>query len=131
LSAAGATGSIYWTPWTGAHEIHGEIRDKWKALGWERSPLGYPVTDQTATPDGRAAYNHFAGNRTGTADGSIYLVPNYGALSVYGCVRSIWAANGWETGPYGYPTTDTIRYSVNGTDHLFNDFDVASIDCVA
>ncbi len=25
-------GSIYWTPQTGAHEVHGAIRDKWVAL---------------------------------------------------------------------------------------------------
>jgi len=30
-------GSIYWTPATGAHEVHGAIRDKWASLGWERS----------------------------------------------------------------------------------------------
>src|SRR5262249_42436113 len=39
-------GSIYWTPGTGAHEVHGIIRDKWAALGWERSYLGYPITDE-------------------------------------------------------------------------------------
>jgi hypothetical protein len=39
-------GSIYWTPQTGAHEVHGLIRDKWAALGWEQSFLGYPVSDE-------------------------------------------------------------------------------------
>jgi len=38
--------SIYWTPRTGAHEVHGAIRAKWAALGWERSQLGYPVRDE-------------------------------------------------------------------------------------
>lgn len=36
-------GSIYWTPETGAFEVHGEIRDHWAKLGWERSALGYPT----------------------------------------------------------------------------------------
>ena len=40
-------GMIYWTPSTGAHEIHGAILDKWAALGFERGFLGYPVTDET------------------------------------------------------------------------------------
>jgi uncharacterized protein with LGFP repeats len=39
-------GSIYWTPQTGAHEVHGAIRSKWAALGWERSEFGYPRSDE-------------------------------------------------------------------------------------
>jgi len=39
-------GSIYWTPDSGAHVVFGAIRDKWSSMGWERSPLGYPVSDE-------------------------------------------------------------------------------------
>ena len=39
-------GSIYWTPETGAHEVHGNIRDKWESLAWERGKLGYPTSDE-------------------------------------------------------------------------------------
>ncbi len=39
-------GSIYWSPSTGAHCVYGAIRDKWAALGWERSWLGYPTSDE-------------------------------------------------------------------------------------
>jgi uncharacterized protein with LGFP repeats len=39
-------GSIYWTPKTGAYEVHGAIRDKWASLGWERGKLGYPTSDE-------------------------------------------------------------------------------------
>lgn len=46
-------GSIYWTPSTGAHEVHGAIRDKWADLGWETGQLGYPVSDEYAVPGGR------------------------------------------------------------------------------
>src|SRR5262245_37360905 len=56
---------IYWTPHTGAYEVHGLIREKWAALGGEGSLLGYPTTDETPTPDGIGRYNHFQG-------GSIY-----------------------------------------------------------
>lgn len=45
--------SIYWTPNTGAQAIHGAIRDKWASLGWERSPLGYPTSDEFAVTGGR------------------------------------------------------------------------------
>lgn len=46
-------GSIYWTPRTGAWEVHGLIRDEWARRGWERSSLGYPVSDEFAVPGGR------------------------------------------------------------------------------
>jgi len=45
--------SIYWTPATGAHAVYGAIRSKWAALGWERSRLGYPTTDEFGILGGR------------------------------------------------------------------------------
>lgn len=39
-------GSIYWSPHTNAFEVHGNIRDKWGSLGWEKGRLGYPVSDE-------------------------------------------------------------------------------------
>jgi hypothetical protein len=147
-------GSIYWSEATGAHEVHGLIRQKWANLGWENGSLGfpktdeltatdnqgkynlfeggslwyhpatgdaflvkgaiyqkwsqlrrgvgllgYPVTDETPTPDGRGAYNHFQ-------YGSIYWSPQTGAAEVHGLIRQKWAENGWETGVLGYPLTD-------------------------
>ncbi len=94
-------GSIYWTPSTNAHEVHGAIRDKWASLGWERSFLGYPLTDETTTPDGVGRYNHFQG-------GSVYWTPSTGAHEVHGAIRNKWAALGWERGPMGYPVSDEI-----------------------
>jgi len=93
-------GSIYWTPGTGAWSIHGAILDKWAAMGWERSVLGYPVTDETPTPDGIGRFNHFSKN------GSIYWTPGTGAWSIHGAILDKWAAMGWETSVVGYPTTD-------------------------
>jgi len=46
-------GSVYWTPQTGAHEVHGAIRDLWAHMGWETSKLGYPVSDEMNMPGGR------------------------------------------------------------------------------
>jgi len=49
-------GSIYWTPATSAHEVHGLIRDRWASLGWERNPqLGYPISDELI-PDPRIGH---------------------------------------------------------------------------
>jgi len=52
--------SIYWTPSTGAHEVHGAIRAKWASLGWERSPLGYPTSDELDAGGGarRSNFQH-------------------------------------------------------------------------
>jgi uncharacterized protein with LGFP repeats len=95
-------GSIYWTPSTQAHEVHGLIRDKWASLGWERSFLGYPLTDETSTPDGVGRYNHFQG-------GSIYWTPNTQAHEVHGLIRDKWASLQWERGALGYPTSDEFQ----------------------
>jgi len=51
----GSAGSIYWTPGTGAHEVHGAIAARWAALGWERSPLGYPTSNEYTVTGGRAS----------------------------------------------------------------------------
>ncbi|TMM10982.1 MAG: hypothetical protein E6G01_17750, partial [Actinobacteria bacterium] len=47
------SGSVYWTPGTGAWSIHGAIRARWASMGWERSCLGYPVSDEFAISIGR------------------------------------------------------------------------------
>jgi C1A family cysteine protease len=52
-------GSIYWTPQTGAHEVRGAIRDKWAAMGWERSSLGYPTSDELPWGTGGGRISHF------------------------------------------------------------------------
>ncbi|MFF5991312.1 N-acetylmuramoyl-L-alanine amidase [Prauserella flavalba] len=95
---AGAGGSIYWTPSTGAHEIRGSIKTTWGQLGWERGPLKYPTTDERGTPDGRGRYNHFQ-------NGSIYWTSSTGAQAIYGAIKSKWGQLGWERGPLGYPKT--------------------------
>nr|WP_283950774.1 hypothetical protein [Pedosphaera parvula] len=105
-------GSIYWTSAYGAWSIHGLIRDHWQALGWETSALGYPVTDETGTPDGVGRYNHFKNPRLNNQGGSIYWTPALGAHEVHGAIRDFWANQGWERGPLGYPTSDEYAVSV-------------------
>jgi len=98
-------GSIYWTPTTGAQSIQGAIKAKWAQDQWETGFLGYPLTDERTTPDGTGRYNHLQG-------GSLYWTPTAGAHSVQGAIRDSWAAQGWERGPLGYPTSD--EYPVPG-----------------
>lgn len=92
------SGSIYWSPTTGAYEVHGDIRGLWSRKGWETSFLGYPLSDETPTPDGVGRFNNFQG-------GSIYWSPTTGAHEIHGAIRDIWLSLGWERGP-GYPLTD-------------------------
>ena len=54
-------GSIYWTPQTGAHEVHGAIRDRWQSMGWETSRLRYPTSDERGMSGGR--YSQFQEGR--------------------------------------------------------------------
>ncbi|WP_051684339.1 LGFP repeat-containing protein [Blastococcus sp. URHD0036] len=110
-------GSIYWTPATGAHEVHGAIGAEWGHLGWENGVLGFPVTDELSTPDGRGRFNYFE-------RGGIYWTPSTGAHEVHGAILEQWAAQGWERGA-GYPLTDEL--STPTKPGRFNHFEHASI----
>lgn len=76
-----AHGAIYWTPQTGAHEVHGAIRELWASLGWERGFLGYPLTDEASTSDaqGKGRVSTFQG-------GAIIYVPDTGAHAIHGAI---------------------------------------------
>jgi uncharacterized protein with LGFP repeats len=99
-------GSVFWLATTGAHEVHGAIRTEWSQIGWERSVVGYPTTDETVTPDRIGRFNHFQ-------FGSVYWSPSTGAHEVHGGIRSVWASLGWELGRLGYPTSDEYAPSGN------------------
>jgi uncharacterized protein with LGFP repeats len=94
-------GSIYWSPATGAWEVHGAIRDTWARLGWENGPNGFPVSDERWTPGGRGKYNLFQ-------DGAVYWTPTTGAHALQGLIWREYGAIGWETSTLGYPTTDEL-----------------------
>ena len=93
---------VYFGKDIGAFEVHGDIRAKYNALGGANGLLGLPVTDETGTPDGVGRFNHFQG-------GSIYWTPSTGPMMVRSSIRDVWAAQGWETGPLGYPVADEHR----------------------
>lgn len=107
-------GTVYWSERTGAHEVHGEIAERWRALGGETSFLGLPTTDElrlagsadapteAGERDAPGGYAHFEG-------GSIYWTARHGAAVVHGMVRDIWALLGWERSALGLPVAD-VRY---------------------
>lgn len=92
-------GCIYWSPETGAHEVHGLIREKWEALGWEQSFLGYPTRDEKGSPDGIGRISNFQ-------HGSIYWTPETGAHAVHSTIYKKWGSLNWERGFLGYPIAD-------------------------
>ncbi|MFD2414989.1 trypsin-like serine protease [Amycolatopsis pigmentata] len=107
-------GAIYYSPATGPHDVQGPILAKYQEFNGPVG-LGFPINDQSITPDGIGRYNHF--NRPDEA--SIYWSPSTGAHEIQGAIRGKWASMGWETGP-GYPTTDETS-TADGVGR-FNDF---------
>jgi uncharacterized protein with LGFP repeats len=53
----GAT--IYWSPSTGAFEVHGRVRDCYEQMGGPRSLLGYPTSNETGVAGTDIRYNDF------------------------------------------------------------------------
>lgn len=97
-------GSIYWHPLTGAHEVHGLIRAKWAALGWEKSFLGYPKTDETDSGGGAPGrYNLFQGGAILWKKGAKE------AFETHGAIRSKFGQHGFEAGFLGFPQTDETK----------------------
>jgi len=66
--------TIMWSPQTGAQGIWGDIRRRWAELGWERSYLGYPTSDESNFPDG--------GRVNSFQKGGIYWWSDTGALDL-------------------------------------------------
>lgn len=87
-------------------------------MRWEQGPLGYPVTDELATPDNRGRYSVFE-------NGSIYWKETTGAHEVRGAIRDKWKETGWEAGSLGYPISD--EYDFQGGRR--SDFEKGYITC--
>ncbi len=68
--------TLYWSPNSGAHEVHGGIREQYIRLGAENSRLGYPLSDEVPAQDGSGRTNRFE-------HGSIYWSPRTGARVDY------------------------------------------------
>jgi uncharacterized protein with LGFP repeats len=99
-------GAIFWHPSIGAFAVMGAISGKWNELN--RVAYGYPITDESKTPDGIGRFNHFRTLQlNGKPEASIYWTPETGAHAIQGAIRGKWSQLGWETG-LGYPITDEL-----------------------
>jgi hypothetical protein len=108
-------GSIFWHPTTGAREVHGEIRNHWESLGWERSWLGYPISDEMSLldqEDGRISMFQ---------NGAIYWWPDVGARALNDVVVQY-------TGLHCFGATDFDEFS--GDDEPYATFGVVGPDNV-
>jgi hypothetical protein len=91
-------GSIYWTPETGAHTVHGAVRERWWKLQTGQGGLGYPLSDELAASDRIGRFSRFEG-------GEIHFSPSTGAHDIRGTILAEWVRLGAERGRLGYPLT--------------------------
>lgn len=103
------TASIYWHPDTGAWGIYGDIRKRWAELGWERSYLGYPTSDEDDIDEG--------GRANAFQHGQIYWWPDTGAIDMRGVVIHY-------TGFYAHKESDWDQGS--GSDEPYAIFSVVA-----
>lgn len=111
-------GSIFWSPDSGAHEVHGAILGKFNS-GGGLSVFGYPTTDESGTSYGVGRYNDFQLTvrfplfigfglhkhlviETFTYDSAIYWSPtSNGAHALQDSILSKFEATANETDAYG------------------------------
>ena len=119
------TASIYWSPQSGAHTIYGAIRTRWAELGWERSYLGYPTSDEVDfASSGRA--NDFQ-------NGGIYwwsdtdaidlrdVVVRYTGLHCFG--ETDWDQSSDSDEPYVIFAMTTPKNVWSATSRIYDDVD--------
>jgi len=115
-------GSIFYTPRTAAHEVHGAIAAHYRALGGPAGLLSFPVSDELAVRDRIGRVSLFAG-----ADGAaVFFTVRTGAYSVHGAILEHYLKIGGPLGVLGYPvsdergTTDRVgRFSVFAAGIMF------------
>ncbi len=76
-------GYIYWQSSVGAHSIAGGIGSKWVQMGYERSPLGYPMTEESCSNEPRRCVQTFLGGTITWASGvGVSVVPTSRSIGV-------------------------------------------------
>ncbi len=87
--------------------IAGPIRDAWIQAGSGAGILGYPTGPQVCGIRNGGCYQSFQG-------GQIHWSPATGAHITRAGIGALWAAQGWENGSLGYPTSNEIQGLANG-----------------
>lgn len=102
-------GNIYWHAVSGAHEVHGGILTRYLNGGGQASnpvtgerELGFPMTDEIASDDGRFPYSFFEW-------GAIAWVRGTGGVRLFGELFKAWKASGGVLGALGHPLQDVTR----------------------
>jgi LGFP repeat len=118
-------GSIYWTPTTGAQAIYGDIRRRWASLGWERSYLGYPTSDEVDFPEG-GRVNTFQ-------NGGIYWWPDVGSIDLRDVIvhytglhcfgETDWDQSSNSDEPYVILSISTPERAATFTSRIYEDAD--------
>ena len=124
LPGGSADASFYWTPQTGAHEVHGAIRALWSTLGLERSYLGYPLSDEHDCDGGRCNDFQFSRIRW-TIDAGPVAIPNQFVVDV----PTVEFGTGLPVGGNG-----RLTLLSDGTTHFqghLHDSGFPSFDCLA
>lgn len=96
------SGSIHWSPKTGAHitQAGSPIQKKWGSLKYENGYLGYPSSDQVAFKyDESADYQNFQG-------GMVITHSRTGTHTLKGAIQNKWKSMGWERSAAGLPVSD-------------------------
>ncbi|MCH9669733.1 MAG: hypothetical protein K0U80_18020 [Actinomycetia bacterium] len=101
-----ASGTMFFTPDTGAHFMQGAILQKYESLGGPAdSDLGFPTIDEGP---GRAA-----GSRNSTFSAAdnpvIFWTPDTGARVVRGAINAAWDELGGSSGVLGVPAEDATQ----------------------
>ncbi|MGQ4618367.1 alpha/beta hydrolase-fold protein [Nocardia sp. R7R-8] len=97
-------GPFYYSQATGVHRVQGLILGKYAQLGFENSPLGFPVAEEQPAKDA-GRFSRFEG-------GNVYWSPVSGAWAVRnGPILDAWRDTGYENGKLGYPTGDEFPIS--------------------
>ncbi|MGI8717218.1 MAG: LGFP repeat-containing protein, partial [Lapillicoccus sp.] len=91
---------VWWSAATGAHEVHGAIRAFYEAAAGPASFLGFPTSDELASPGG--ASQVFAGAR-------VWWSATTSAQETHGGIRSVYEQRGGPGSRLGYPTTNELR----------------------
>ena len=101
-------GIAYWRPGGRVSFIHGSILNGWAASGWERSWLGLPTSNETASTKGGVfqRFEHGVG----------YWSPATGVQFVGEPVLSAWGGYGYQTGAMGYPRSGGVA-GIGGSRH--------------
>lgn len=99
ISGAGSTGQF---------TVRGAIHGAWVAAGAEAGVLGHPIAEQVCGLTAGGCLQTFTG-------GTLYTTSAAGTHAVVtGDIADAWAAQRWEAGPLGYPTSGLVCGLVDG-----------------